>query len=109
MSEYLMPYFCNRRFPFHYTTALCVLMKMGLDITQVDILAIGEFENYKGEVLEQEPAPGRVITAETTVRLKVGYPSAVDFMPYQFFYGLTGSGARSSDWERSGARAHGAL
>ncbi len=99
MNQNLMPDFCNRRFPFHYTTALCFLMKLGVDISQVDILAFGEFENYKGEILGQEPEPGQVLTGDTRIRLKVGFQSAVDFMPYQFFYGLAGSERRSSAWE----------
>ncbi|SYZ72873.1 hypothetical protein TRIP_C20988 [Candidatus Zixiibacteriota bacterium] len=99
MNQPLMPDLCNRRYPFHYTTALCLLIKLGIDISQIEILAIGEFENYKGEILWQEPAPGAVLTADARIRLKVGYPSAIDFMPYQFFYGLAGSERHSASWE----------
>lgn len=95
----IMPDFCSRRFPFHYTTALNVLAKMDVDINRIDLLAVGEYENYKGEVNEQSPAPGAVLKEDTQITLKVGYPSVVDFMPYQFFYGLVGSKERSGEWE----------
>jgi hypothetical protein len=95
----IMPDFCSRRYPFHYATALNMLAKMGVDINRVNILADGTSENYKGEVHQQAPAPGTPIDEHTQITLNVGYTSAVDFMPYQFFYGLRGSGARSSDWE----------
>ena len=75
-----MPDFCNRRHPFHYVTALCVLAKMGIDIDTVDILAVGEYENYRGEIQTQSPKPGAAITDDTRIVLKVGYPSAVDYL-----------------------------
>jgi len=95
----IMPDFCSRRFPFHYTTALNVLAKMDVDINRIDLLAVGEYENYKGEVNEQSPAPGTVLKEDTAIMLKVGYPSVVDFMPYQFFYGLVGGKERTGEWE----------
>jgi hypothetical protein len=95
----IMPDFCSRQFPFHYVTALNTLKKMGVDIDNIDILAAGEFENYKGEVREQSPDAGTILTDETRIMLKVGFPSAVDYMPYQFFYGLGGGVERSSEWE----------
>ncbi len=95
----VMPDFCNRRFPFHYTTALNILVKMEVDINHINLLAVGEYENYKGEVNEQLPPPGTVLQEDTTIELKVGYKSAVDFMPYQFFYGLVGNQEKSGDWE----------
>ncbi len=96
-----MPDFVNRRAPFHFTTALNTLTKMGVDINQVDLLAVGEYENYKGEVLEQEPAPGEDIGPTTKITLKIGFPSAVDQMPYQFFYGMTGFRSSSGAWENA--------
>ena len=95
----MMPDFCDRHYPFHYTTALNILAKMGVDIDRIDLLAVGPYENYKGEVNEQSPAPGTVLQDDTHIVLKVGYPSAVDFMPYQFFFGLVGSQERTREWE----------
>lgn len=94
-----MPDFCNRRHPFHYTTALDLLLHMGVDLERVDILAVGEYENYKGEIREQQPSPDSEINARSRIVLKIGYPSAVDQLPYQFFYGLKGMSARGSDWD----------
>ncbi|MCK4655383.1 MAG: type VI secretion system baseplate subunit TssG [candidate division Zixibacteria bacterium] len=98
-SDLTMPDFCNRKSPFRYITALNILSKMGIDIYLVDILAVGEYENYKGEVIEQEPSPGTQIDKNTKIVLKVGFASAVDCMPYQFFYGLGTKPPRSGDWE----------
>ncbi|MCX6826027.1 MAG: type VI secretion system baseplate subunit TssG [candidate division Zixibacteria bacterium] len=95
----LMPDFCSRRYPFHHITALNTLMKLGIDINRVDILAVGESENYKGEVREQWPAPGTPLQADIKIVLKVGCRSAVDYMPYQFFYGLKGGRTHSGEWE----------
>jgi hypothetical protein len=98
-SEITMPDFCNRRHPFHFATALHLLQKIGISLERIELLAAGEFENYKGEIREQSPDPGTSIDTNTRIVLKVGFPSAVDLMPYQFFYGLRGVTARSSDWE----------
>ncbi len=49
-DQKIMPDFCNRRYPFHYTTAISVLAKMGVDVNDIDILAIGTYENYRGEI-----------------------------------------------------------
>lgn len=94
-----MPDFCRRRYPFHYTTALNVLMGMGVDVNCVDILAVGEYENYRGEIQQQVPSAGTPLKEDTRIVLKVGYPSAVDYMPYQVFYGLHGITSRSPEWE----------
>jgi hypothetical protein len=96
---HIMPDFCNRQFPFHYTTALNILMKMGIDICKVNILANGEYENYKGEVREQNPAAGTEVGMSTKITLKIGLSSAVDYMPYQFFYGLFGTMQSGRGWE----------
>lgn len=97
--EKLMPNFCNRRTPFHFTTALNTLIRLGVDLDLVDLLAVGEYENYKGEIIGQDPKAGTPLGASTKITLRVGYPSAVDEMPYQFFYGLHGRRASTGAWE----------
>jgi hypothetical protein len=99
-----MPDFCNRDYPFHFATALNLLIKMGVDINRVEILAVGEYENYKGEVREQNPKPGSPLQSNTKITLSIGYPSVVDQLPYQFFYGLQDAGARSGEWENNARR-----
>lgn len=94
-----MPDFTDRKTPYHFSTALNTLSKLGVDLSQVDILAVGEFENYKGEVREQDPAGGAAIGPTTKITLKIGFPSAVDNMPYQFFYGLRGVMSSTGAWE----------
>ena len=94
-----MPDFCSRRNPFHYATALNVLMQLGVDIHRIDLMAEGEYENYRGEIHRQKPKPGTPLTAETRIALHVGYPSAVDMMPYQFFYGFEGISNRGHGWD----------
>ena len=100
----VMPDFCNRRFPFHYATALNILTKLGVDINKVDLLAVGKYENYKGEIISQKPDPGTELEYDTEVRLEVGFSSAIDYMPYQFFYGLRGITPTDGSWEKK-ARA----
>ena len=95
-----MPDLCNRNQPVSITTALMLLLKMGIDLQQVDILAEGEHENYRGEIREQQPAPGEEIGRRDRIVLKIGYAGAVGQLPYQFFYGLdSGSATRTADWE----------
>lgn len=94
-----MPDLCNRRYPFHYTTALNLLAKMGIASDRIEMIAIGVHENFKGEVRNQKPKPGEPLKGARVV-LEIGFPSAVDQMPYQFFYGLYGRTARGSEWER---------
>jgi hypothetical protein len=95
----VMPDFVNRRAPFHYSTALNTLAKLGVDLSTVDIFAAGEFENYKGEIREQDPAAGTAVGPTTKITLKIGFPSAIDNMPYQFFYGLRGVTSSTGAWE----------
>ena len=95
----LMPDFCSRRIPFHYITAISLLMKLGINPHRVEILAIGEYKNYRGEVLEQEPKPGTMLTGDVRIALRIGFSSAVDKLPYQYFYGLAGITDRASDWD----------
>ena len=97
--EKRMPNFCNRRTPFHYTTALNTLVRLGVNLDLVDLLAVGEYENYKGEIIRQDPKPGTALDARVKITLEVGFPSAVDEMPYQFFYGLHGRRASTGAWE----------
>ncbi len=94
-----MPDLCSRRHPFHYTTALNLLAKMGVSPDRVEIIAVGVHENFKGEVRSQKPKPGTALKGARVI-LEIGYPSAIDSMPYQFFYGLYGRTARGGDWER---------
>jgi hypothetical protein len=94
-----MPDLCHRDYPFHYATALNLLTKMGVDIDRISILAVGKYENYKGEIRRQEPSPGTDLKKDTRIALEVGCPSAIDHMPYQFFYGLQGKKPRGGDWE----------
>jgi hypothetical protein len=94
-----MPDLCNRRNPLHYTTALNILSKMDLDVNRIGIMAVGRYENYKGEVIGQKPVAGTAIDADTKIWLKIGYSSAVDYMPYQFFYGLGTRVSAGSEWE----------
>ena len=100
----VMPDFCNRRYPFHYGAALNTLTKLGLDLNKVDLIAIGEFENYKGEILHQDPEPGTPLGGDIKITLHVGFPSAVDSMPYQFFYGLHGITPSTGSWEDASRR-----
>lgn len=100
----IMPDFCNRRFPFHFTTAMHILRKLGVDPTAIEILAVGKYENYKGEIRVQEPAPKTQLMPNTKFVLQIGYTSAIDLMPYQFFYGLAGITDRASDWENNARR-----
>ena len=95
----VMPDFCSQRYRTHFVTALNTLARMGIDLSKVDLLAIGIEENYRGEVHYQEPAPGTLLDSHIQIRLKIGASSAVDYMPYQFFYGLHGLTRRVEKWE----------
>jgi hypothetical protein len=94
-----MPDLSNRRRPYHYVTALNLLMRLDVDLHAVSILSQGSHQNYRGEILAQTPAPGQPLTPGTPIELEVGYDSAVDYMPYQFFYGLAGITSRSDNWD----------
>ncbi len=102
--EIVMPDLCHRRYPFHFYTALNLLQKIGINPERIEILAIGEFENYRGEVHRQEPQPGTVVKTDTKIVLEVGFPGGVDEMPYRFFYGLPGVTSQYSKWEERGRR-----
>jgi len=94
-----MPNLCHRDYPFYFTTALNLLMKMGISLDRIDFLAVGEYQNYQGEIREQKPKPETPLRPDTRIELKVGYSGIVDIMPYQFFYGLHTGKRRSGDWE----------
>ncbi len=95
----VMPELCNRQNPLHYGTALNLLMIAGIDLNQVNLLPVGTHENYKGEVLEQDPAAGTALKSNTQITLRVGCHAAVDNLPYQFFYGLTARRETGAVWE----------
>ena len=99
-----MPDLCSLRHPLHYTTALAILEKLGIDTNAINILAVGEYNNYRGEVIEQEPAAGTSLGPNPDIELRIGYWSAVDYMPYQFFYGLKSSPQRRTGWEDAARR-----
>jgi hypothetical protein len=98
-KDRIMPDFLGRRYRFHYLTAMNLLESMGVPLGDIRVLAAGEYENYRGEIRSQEPAPGTAIPAGAIIVLNVGCRSAVDFMPYQFFYGLQGIRASDNTWE----------
>ncbi|MCK4538973.1 MAG: type VI secretion system baseplate subunit TssG [Candidatus Krumholzibacteria bacterium] len=94
-----MPDFTSRRFRFHYLTAINLLQSMDISLDNIHMKAAGIYENYRGEIRSQEPEPGAVLTRGTMVTLEVGCESAIDFMPYQFFYGLQGIRDTDNTWE----------
>ncbi len=99
MAPIRMPDLVNRRAKMHYITALNELVRAGVDISQVHVLAIGEYRNYAGEIHHQTPDPGTELRADTHISLEVGCSSAVDLMPYQVFAGFEGY-VPGHDWER---------
>ncbi|MCP4550276.1 MAG: hypothetical protein GY835_27770 [bacterium] len=94
-----MPDLTSRRYRYHYLTALNLLESMGIPPENIDIRAVGIHENYRGEIRSQAPEAGAEITGGTEITLDVGCESAIDFMPYQFFYGLQGLRDTDSTWE----------
>lgn len=98
-KERIMPDFLSRRYRFHYLTAMNLLESMGVPLADIRVRAEGEYENYRGEIRSQDPAPGTAIPPGSIITLNVGCGSAVDFMPYQFFYGLQGIRDSDDTWE----------
>lgn len=98
-QEIVMPDLCSRRRPYNYITALLLLNRIGVDLKGVELYAAGTHRNYRGEVHDQTPLPGTPLGDQTRIRLQIGMASAVDHLPYQFFYGLAGSSARRDGWE----------
>jgi hypothetical protein len=100
-----MPDFCDRHHPVRINTAIMTLLRMGVDLERIDILADGESENYRGEIRHQDPQPGETIGPDTKVVLRVGSFGGFDHLPFQFFFGLESHGlTRSSEWEERGRR-----
>ncbi|HOP07513.1 MAG TPA: type VI secretion system baseplate subunit TssG [candidate division Zixibacteria bacterium] len=106
MSAYpiIMPDLTSRRHKYHFVTALNLLFKLGVSLDRVELLADGEYQNYRGEIVSQEPTKGTPIDRNDTIKLRVGFRSAVDFMPYQLFYGLSGITDRTDSWDEQARR-----
>jgi hypothetical protein len=100
----LMPEFTDRHHPFYFTTALSTLIRLGIDLNRVELLAVGLHETYRGEVISQEPKAGTEIAPRTRIRLEVGLESAVDILPYQFFFGFESNRDSTGEWETAGRR-----
>ena len=98
-ADMKMPDFTSRRYRFHYLTVINLLEGMGIPLENIHIKAAGIYENYRGEIRSQEPEVGAEVTRGTMVTLEVGCESAIDFMPYQFFYGLQGIRDTDNTWE----------
>ncbi len=94
-----MPHLCDRHKRLSFVTSLLALDRLGVDLHQVSLLAVGTHRNYRGEVVAQSPDPGTPITPDTVVSLEVGFSSAVDTLPCQFFAGLGDAAKSSSGWE----------
>jgi hypothetical protein len=88
----------------HYVTALNELSRLGVHMTRVEMLAVGDYRNYAGEVRAQEPAADEEIGPRTRIRLEIGAPSAVDMFPHQFFTGLEHRPDLGREWEESARR-----
>jgi len=95
----IMPDFTRRLPRVHFTTALNILQTMGVDLNRINILADGEYENYRGFIHEQKPEPGSMLNPNTEITLHIGHVSAVDIMPFQFFYGLQNRSGGGTKWE----------
>ena len=67
----MMPDLCNRRLPYHCVTALVLLKKLGVNVTEINMRAVGCYENYRGEVLKQSPEPGTPLTPGVSVSLDI--------------------------------------
>jgi len=70
-------------------------------LQNIYIKCVGVYENYRGEIRNQEPEAGTDINYNTQISLEVGSSSAVDFLPYQFFYGLQGLRNSDNTWEEN--------
>ena len=94
-----MPDFTSQKYRFHYLTALNLLEGLGVPLHNIYLRCLGVYENYRGQIRAQEPPAGTELTGDTVITLEVGCSSAVDFMPYQFFYGLKGLRDSDRTWE----------
>jgi hypothetical protein len=95
----VMPDLCDKKQRLKLPLALMLLKCSGIDMSKVLFKAAGRDENYKGEIRSQDPAAGEPVDEDTEIILEVGYPSAVDYMPYQLFRGLEAGLSGSSMWE----------
>jgi hypothetical protein len=100
----LMPNFTSRRAPAHISAAIIGLLRLGVDVNNVDFLVVGEYESYRGEVRSQRPEPGTELHPDTHISLEVACLSAVDQIPYQFFYGLGSAASAGKAWEEAARR-----
>jgi hypothetical protein len=100
-KETIMPDLTSRRNRFHYLTAINLLTRLGISLRDIYIRAVGFYENYRGEIRSQDPEAGTTVTPETRITLGIGSNSAVDYMPYQFFYGLRGIRSTDNTWEEN--------
>ena len=68
-KDRIMPDFMGRRYRFHYLTAINLLESMGVPLGDIRVRAAGEYENYRGEIRSQDPAPGEEIPAGSVITL----------------------------------------
>jgi hypothetical protein len=95
-----MPDLCDRKHHYSIDLALLLLERLGVDLSRIDLKAVGPFENYRGEIQEQFPEPGRQLKPVERVALSVGFFGCVDYLPYQVYYGLPGISALGGEtWE----------
>ncbi|MBN2183970.1 MAG: type VI secretion system baseplate subunit TssG [Candidatus Krumholzibacteriota bacterium] len=99
VKDKIMPDFTGQQYRFHYVTALNLLEGMGVSRGRIRIRKAGVYRNYRGEIRSQEPEPGSVLSDKSIITLEIGSNSAVDFMPFQFFYGLKGLRDSDNTWE----------
>ena len=98
-AERKMPDFTSSRRRTHYLTAIGMLSNMGVPLHSINIRAMGRYENYRGEIHSQDPPAGTPVGPGSLVTLEIGVSSLVDYMPYQFFYGLSGMRSSGGGWE----------
>ena len=89
----LMPDLVNPQARIDFVQALLTLKQCGVEWKNMRLFASGTFENYRGEVVKQEPKPKTEITPSTQVTLWLGFPSIFDSLPYQLFFG-------AKEWHR---------
>lgn len=93
----LMPNLVSPQARMTFVQALLALKQSGVEWENVRLFSSGTFENYRGEVLKQEPKPNTEITPDTQITLWVGFPSLFDALPYQLFFG-------AKEWHRDTVR-----
>lgn len=93
LAKSFMPDLVNPQAKINFIQALLTLKRCGVEWENVRLFASGTFENYRGEVVKQEPEPKTEITPSTQITLWVGFPSLFDSLPYQTFFG-------AKEWHR---------